>query len=317
MRKKSKAVISLLCSGIAGIVCFATEVDANTVRQEEAYYVSPPAFFVPAILDPADMPEVPEDIDENVTTGLFFHLLDTLTSLTRFLSTIAENFDKNAVTPRSILDELMKLLEAYVSMDGDSTPVPTPAKIVRPSAMDFEPIQKELPDAVGWIRIDGTTVNYPIMYGTDNEFYLKHLPDGNKNVRGSIFIDYRNAPDFSQPNTLVYGHRMKSGAMFGILRNYSSQSFYGKHPTVSIFTPEGDYEVVLFAGYALDQMREIPPMGFNDAEDLGKYVQDAKRRSIFKSDVEVSFDDRLVSLCTCDYSVKNGRLVIVGKLTEK
>jgi sortase B len=183
--------------------------------------------------------------------------------------------------------------------------------------MDFEHIRKEAPDVVAWIRIDGTMIDYPVMYADDNEFYLEHLPNGKKSDQGSLFIDYRNAPDFLDPNTLVYGHRMKSGTMFGTLRYYNNQSYYDKHPTVSIFTPEGNYEAILFAGYTFDQTVEMPPTRFKNAEEFDKYIQDARRRSIFQSDVEVSATDRLVTLATCDYNFEDGRLVIVGKLIEK
>jgi sortase B len=170
---------------------------------------------------------------------------------------------------------------------------------------------------MAWIRIDGTSVNYPIMYGTDNEYFLNHLPNGKKSKRGSIFIDYRNSPDFSDQNTMIHGHRMRSGAMFGALRHYANQSFYNSHSTVSIFTPEKNFDVKLFAGYTLNQTVETPPLRFRDAESFNSYIKNARQRSIFKSDVEVNHGDRLVTLATCEYSIKEGRLVLVGKLVEK
>ena len=180
---------------------------------------------------------------------------------------------------------------------------------------DFE---KEFTDAVAWIRINGTSVNYPIMYRPDNEYYLTRRPDGKASRSGSIFIDYRNAPDFSNQNTFIYGHRMRSGAMFGMLKDYARQSFYEKHQTVSIFTPKGNYNAVLFAGYVFNQIKEeIPPIKFADAEAFADYVRDAKRRSMFKSDIEVNFGDRLVTLCTCEYSYNEARLLVVGKLVAE
>jgi len=206
-------------------------------------------------------------------------------------------------------------VESDLAVLADSPPA-SMGKI-RTLAMDFEAIRKEFPNTAAWIRINGTRVNYPVMYGTDNAYYLTRRPDGSKSRSGSIFIDYRNAPDFLNPNTFIYGHRMRSGAMFGMLSNYGSQSFYDKHPTVSILTPKGDYEVELFAGYTFNQMEETPPMSFSSAKALENYVRDAKRRSMFKSDVEVNFGDRLVTLCTCEYSFDEARLLVVGKLVEK
>ena len=188
---------------------------------------------------------------------------------------------------------------------------------VRTSAMNFEPVMKEAPNVRAWIRIDGTMLNYPVMYGLDNEFYLNHLPNGQRGKSGSVFIDYRNSPNFSDPNTLLHGHRMKSGAIFGTLRNYVNQAYYDKHPTVKLFTPQGDYELLLFASYAFDQTVETPPVKFRDAEVFDNYIKSAKQRSTFKSNVEVNYGDRLVTLATCEYSFKNGRLIVVGKLVER
>ena len=185
--------------------------------------------------------------------------------------------------------------------------------------VDFNQVRQNVPGARAWIRIDGTILDYPVMQGADNEFYLTRRPDGVPSRRGSIFIDYRNAPDFTDHNTLIHGHRMRSGAMFGMLSNYSSQSFYDRHLTVSIFTPQGDYELVLFAGYAIDQTVEGVPIRFRDVETFYSYIEHARRRSMFRSDVEVSFGDRLVTLATCEYTFSDGRgrLLIVGKLVEK
>jgi len=107
--------------------------------------------------------------------------------------------------------------------------------------------------------------------------------------------------------------------MFGMLSNYANQSFYDQHSTVSIFTPQGDYEITLFAGYAIDQTVEVVPMEFRDAEDFDRFIQRARSRSMFRSDIEVNFGDRLVTLATCEYTFRDGRgrLVILGKLAEK
>jgi len=192
-----------------------------------------------------------------------------------------------------------------------------PVEYIRPSLVDFESKRHETPGIEAWIRMDGTTLNYPVMYAIDNDYYLDRLPNGKKSSSGSIFIDCRNSPDFSDKNTMVYGHRMKSGAMFGALKYFVHQSYYDKHPVVSLFTPKGDFEVQLFASYSFDQTVEVPPTEFENAEEFDDFVRNTKRRSTFKSDVEVNYGDRLVTLVTCEYTFKDGRLIVVGKLVEK
>ena len=202
--------------------------------------------------------------------------------------------------------------DQLVSFDAGIEPV----ERIKIPFVDFGAVQEEFPNAVAWIRINGTGVNYPVMYGADNQYYITRRPDGKSSRSGSIFIDYRNSPDFSSQNTFIYGHRMKSGAMFGMLKNYTSQSFYEKHPIVSIFTPKGNYELQLLAGYTFDIMKETQPMKFSDSKSYENYIDNIKRRSIFKSDVEVNYGDRLATLCTCVSNNDDFRLILVGKLVE-
>ncbi len=180
--------------------------------------------------------------------------------------------------------------------------------------IDFVVLRKDNPDITAWIYIEDTVINYPVVLGNDNEYYLNHLPSGEKNKRGSIFMDYRNKADFSDKMTLIYGHNMKNGEMFSVLNDYTD-SFYLSHPTVWIFTPEQNYKVELIAGYKVNSAYETPPMTFKDDKAFSDYVKNIKSRSTFKSSVEAEADDQLVCFCTCNYSVKNGRFIVVGKMT--
>jgi sortase B len=168
----------------------------------------------------------------------------------------------------------------------------------------------------GWLVLEGTVIDYPIMQATNNDYFLRRLPDGSGHRNGSLFLDYRNSPDFSDRNTLIYGHDMRSGDMFGILKDYRNQSFFEQHPVMYIFTPERDYALLLFAGYMLDSAVETPPLSFRDDDAFLAHIANIRSRSIFRSDVEVSADDRIVSLCTCDPSHRNARFIIVGKLVD-
>lgn len=178
------------------------------------------------------------------------------------------------------------------------------------------------PITAAWLVIEGTIIDYPVMYregdkGNNNDYFLRRLPDGTSHRNGSIYIDGRNSPDFTDKNTVVYGHNMGSGDMFGSLKQYRSQEFYEQHPIAYIYTPDKDYALVLFAGYDLDSAYEVPPMSFRNSEDFLSHIARIKRRSVFKSDVEVSADDLIVSLATCSVSSnRNARLILVGKLVE-
>lgn len=183
--------------------------------------------------------------------------------------------------------------------------------------IDFVAKQENFPDIVAWIQSEGTTINYPIVQGDDNDFYLHHLPDKSRHRMGSVFMDYRNSPNFLDRATIIYGHDMASGDIFGSLRHYASQSYFEQHSSMFIFTPYSNYQLLLFGGYILDSAYEIPPMHFSGADDFYSYIADIRRRSIFTSYVEVSYGDRIVFLATCvaDGAISD-RLIIAGILLE-
>ena len=183
------------------------------------------------------------------------------------------------------------------------------------SYIDFPAMRESFPDIVAWIQSYGTVINYPIVQGDDNDYYLHHLPDGTKNDMGSIFLDFRNSTNFSDNNILIYGHNMKSGDMFGSLKNYSNQQYYEQHDSMMIFTPDMDYELILISGYVLDSAVETPPLRFNGSEDFNKFISETKNRSIFRSGADAEYGDQLVFLCTCTPgNAKNERLILVGRL---
>lgn len=181
--------------------------------------------------------------------------------------------------------------------------------------IDFGAAQEVFPDIVAWIKCEDTAINYPLVQGENNDFYLSRLPDRSSNAMGSIFLDYRNTGDFSDQSIIIYGHNMPTGDMFGSLKHYKDPDYYVQHNSMLIFTPHQDYRLILFAGYIIDSVNETLPMNFIDHEDFGQYISDIRSRSIFSSDIEVSFKDRFVFLVTCTPSGSiNDRLVIAGKL---
>ena len=182
--------------------------------------------------------------------------------------------------------------------------------------VDFDAVNELLPGIIGWIRLEGTVLDYPIMQTTDNDYFLTHLSDGTRHRSGSIFIDYRANPDFSDRNTLMFGHMTATEEMFGLLKHYRTQSFYEQNIVMFIHTPQTDYALMIFAAYLLDSGYEVPPTYFEDEYDFDAHIKDIQRRSLIKSNVNVEPNDRIVSLCTCAYDYANARLIIVGRLVE-
>ena len=226
------------------------------------------------------------------------------------------------VVPRPVIARIAadpEPVPPYAAASGDedeAEPEPYEPQVLVPD-LDFDSLRELYPSIVGWIQSPGTVINYPIVQGPDNEFYLYRLPNQARHRMGSIFLDYRNEADFSSPNIFIYGHNMSSGDKFGSFRHYRNQQFFEEHDSMFIFTPDANYLVVLFAGYIIDSSVEVPPMGFDNEAHFDRYIADLRRRSIFRSNIEVAYGDQLVFLCTC-YGAAGGplRLILVGKLLE-
>lgn len=180
--------------------------------------------------------------------------------------------------------------------------------------VDFEALMEINPDVVGWICIEGTNINYPVVQGSDNIYYMNRLFDGSANGAGSIFMDYRNEPDMSCRNTVLYGHHMKNGTMFNQITQYKQQEFYDQHPTALLMTPGGNYKIEFIAGYVTDMNSAAWKMEFATDEEFSRWLADAIAQSTFISTIEPEAQDRVLTLSTCSYEYADARYVLVGIL---
>jgi len=186
-----------------------------------------------------------------------------------------------------------------------------------PPSVDFAKLRGDSPAAVAWIRCRDTVIDYPVVQGTDNTYYLSHLPDGTANKMGSIFLDYRNAPDFTDKHSVLYGHYLNSGKMFSSLAGYGTQAYFDQHPTLTLHTPQGEYVVELFACYIADSASETLPLYFEDTAAFQRYVAKIRRRSAIAAPVEVGASDRLITLCTCTGEYSRERILLTGRCAER
>lgn len=170
------------------------------------------------------------------------------------------------------------------------------------------------PDYECWIYCPDTMIDYPVMHGTDNSYYMSHLPNGADNRYGSLFIDFRNLRKLQDPNTLIYGHHMKNGAMFKALSWYSEQAFYEAHPYMLLITPDMVYVLQIFAGRVVDESDRSADIALGDPQALLDYAKTAAAQSKFKASVTVQPTDRLVTLSTCAYDTWDSRYLLTGRL---
>ncbi|MBQ4061970.1 MAG: class B sortase [Christensenellaceae bacterium] len=182
--------------------------------------------------------------------------------------------------------------------------------------IDFESIPVKNGRSTSWIMIKNTVINYPVVQGSDNDYYLTRLPDGTKNKSGSIFMDYRNADDFSDPNTFIYGHHMKNGSMFAAVTNYADQSFYEEHPYIFIITPDEIYRGEIFSAYVTPDTGKSFKIDFNSDKDFDNYLQMVAGLSDIYTAVEVGPSDNIITLSTCTYEYDNARFLVHAKLVN-
>lgn len=195
------------------------------------------------------------------------------------------------------------------------TPEPTPTPEVAPIKVDFAKLKKENKDIIGWLYCEDTPVNYAVVWREgDNEYYLDHLFSGEQNEKGTIFADKRNKTPFEEWNTVLYGHNMKDGSMFGIMDEYGQQEFYDEHPVMYLITPEKDYKVEICCSFltGLESTTfEFPRTEGNPA----KTIDDIEKYSYIETGVTPTVEDKLVSFSTC-YEELDHRYVVIGVLRE-
>ena len=210
-------------------------------------------------------------------------------------------------------------LEQYIVMP-ETVPVETtdteetveaetaPVQIQWPE-VDFEALAQVNGDIVGWLYIPGTVINYPVVQGADNEYYLKHLFNGKTNSSGCIYLDCGAEGDFTTMNSVLHGHHMKNGSMFAGICKYKDQSYFDEHPTAMLLTPDGNYQVEFFSGYVCEVTADAWDYDFDEA-----WLDKRIRSSYFDAEVTPTMDDRILTLSTCSYEFKDARFVLHGIL---
>lgn len=182
--------------------------------------------------------------------------------------------------------------------------------------VDFEKLLAKNPDTKGWIRAEGLNINYPIVQGRDNDYYLYRMFNGEYNRKGSIFLDYRIEHPFEEFMTIVYGHNMKDSSMFSHLMDYEKQDFYEKHKKMTIFTPDQNYDLEIIGANFLDASASQYKFYFNESEK-NSYISWIEANSLIKTDVKATSSDKIVMLSTCTNVDEDGRFVVFGKLMPK
>ena len=194
--------------------------------------------------------------------------------------------------------------------------VPIPEKEV-----DFADLQENTNgDIYAWIHIPDTKIDYPVLqHPTDNSYYLNHNLDGSRGYPGCIYTEDYNKKDFTDPNTVLYGHNMKNGTMFAGLHKYGDSEYLEEHPYIYIYTEEGLLAYEIFAAYQSgDEHILYAHDGFEDRKVYGKYLEEILNMrsmgSVLKEGAEVTEDSRIITLSTCISGKPDNRFLVQGVL---
>lgn len=205
---------------------------------------------------------------------------------------------------------------------------PTPKPTATPYApeeaggqleVDFDKLQKANEDLIAWLYLPDTSLSYPIAAANsqrDEGYYLTHSYQGRSSSAGTLFIESWADPKFLDKNTLIHGHRMNSGAMFGNLYQYARQSYYEQHPTMELYTPDGNWRVRIFASFEAELGDFYVQTEFDSDAAFTSYIDQCLQASDIDTGITPKKSDRIVSLVTCVLGDDTARRVVQGVMEK-
>lgn len=207
-------------------------------------------------------------------------------------------------------EDYAALKSIYLGTAPESGAVPTdPAEPEDPAAA-FRRLETVCPGLTAWISIEGTPIDYPVMQAGDNDTYLDTTADGQKNAAGSIFLDSRNSGDYSDKNSILYGHALKNGKMFGSLKEYLDPAYWQAHPEITLTTPEGVRRYEIFAVCETTAGSVGYTRAFEDEAAFAAFLKTIREQSVYDTGVEPTPQDRVLTLSTCTNGARDRRYVV-------
>lgn len=185
---------------------------------------------------------------------------------------------------------------------------------------EYQMLYERNTDLAGWIKIDGTVIDYPVMQTTDNAFYLNHDFEKESDKNGSIFLDSDCDVLRGSDNFILYGHHMRSGNMFGSLNKYKNESYFQEHPIIQFDTiyERGTYQIMYVFQSKVFSEEEVTFKYYqfinaSSEKEFNSYMNEMAKLSLYDTGVSAFYGDKLLTLSTCDYQENKGRLVVVAK----
>lgn len=208
--------------------------------------------------------------------------------------------DKAAVALQEQLAEEARLAAEQAELAAQNKP-----------QVSFLQVYKDTnPDTVAYLDMPGASISYPVVQGTDNDHYLHYAFDGTKNYMGSIFLDAANHADFSDQNTVIYGHNMKKPGMFYELTQYRSQEFLDEHKTFTLTLDDQVLTYQIFSVYVTEPNYDYRTINYPAEEGYQDFLDRIIARSLVASDASVTTADHIITLSTCVYDFNDARMAV-------
>lgn len=210
-----------------------------------------------------------------------------------------------------ILEEDTKPVKVLPELEGDAW-----AEYL--AELDLEALKENNKDVFGWILIPDTTINYPLVHGLDNSYYLKHTWNLDENIVGSIFLDSALSTDMNENfNSILYGHRMNNGSMFGKLRSYNSKSYLQSHPSIYIRTENEIRKYDVYATYEAKLKEYTYLLEYPTDEIKQEMIDFSLQKSTVNTGVVPDVLDHIITLSTCTTWSRDTRWVVLGVLSAE
>ena len=173
-------------------------------------------------------------------------------------------------------------------------------------------------DVIGWLSVYGTNIDYPLVQAEDNETYVNTSVTGEQMLSGSIFLDYRNQPDFSDFNSIIYGHHMSNQVMFGEIGDFQDELYFKEHRYGKLYDGQQEYGIEFFAFIEADAYdKSVYAPAITETDRQQEYLAGLFEKALHTREIETGRLDRFVLLSTCTSSATNGRHILVGQLSDK
>lgn len=232
-------------------------------------------------------------------------------------------------TSGDISEDIAEIAETTEIADDDNTQIINPPNesqgdywdfIKMPLiSVNFEELLKRNKDTVGWINVNNTNINYPVVQTSNNKDYLQTAFDGSNNRAGWIFADYRNNMKNFDKNTIIYGHSRVNGTMFGSLYNVLNKEWYNNkyNQVIRFSTPTENTMWQVFSVYKIEPESYYLTTSFKNNDSYLQFLNTIKNRSIYNFNVDLNETDKVITLSTCSDIAGTGRIVLHAKLIKR